>query len=45
MPGNGLDYHPVYTIRGPKAGQPRPDEKQKDEHFDWGEKVTEIEMG
>jgi putative SOS response-associated peptidase YedK len=38
MPSEELKYHTVYTIRSAK---PRPDEKAKDEFFDWG-KVPEI---
>ena len=34
MPSGNLDFHTVYTIRSAK---PRPDEKAKNEWYDWGE--------
>jgi putative SOS response-associated peptidase YedK len=32
MPSGALEYWPVYTVRSPK---PRPDEKRKDEYYEW----------
>jgi putative SOS response-associated peptidase YedK len=32
MPAESLDYWPVFTVRSPK---PRPDEKRKDELYEW----------
>ena len=32
MPSEQMIYHPVYTIRSPK---PRPDDKPKNEYWEW----------
>jgi putative SOS response-associated peptidase YedK len=39
MPSEELNYKTVYTIRSSK---PRPDNKGKDEFYDWGDKVPQI---
>ncbi|RYY71054.1 MAG: SOS response-associated peptidase [Chitinophagaceae bacterium] len=40
MPPGNLSFHPVYTIR---SNKPRPDDKAKNEFYDWGN-VPSIEL-